>query len=313
MFHSATILLYKKPNCMILYFTQLQADTLNAENIKDQLSTITSFPPDQLLSTLFSMLIPVALKILLAVVIYSVGAWLIRKVKKLTKIMLEKKDVDPSLKGFIMSFVSITLTILLILTIIGILGINTTSFAALLAAGGVAIGMAMSGTLQNFAGGVMILFFKPFKVGDFIEAQGYMGTVNEIRITSTFLNTPDNKLIIVPNGPLSNGIINNFSRTGVRRVEWSISLAYGDDVHAAKELILSMLNSDERVLNEPAVPFAGLDKMADSSIVIVVRCWVKTSDFWDIYFKINEDIYTTFPAKGFNYPFPKLDVTVKQG
>lgn len=297
---------------MLLNFTLIVADTLKTAKIEEQLSTLSSINVNELLSSFIGMAISMAMKVLIAIVIYSLGAWLIKKAKKLTRLMMEKKDVDPSLRGFILSFISISLTILLILTIVGILGINTTSFAALLAAGGVAVGMALSGTLQNFAGGVMILLFKPFKVGDFIEAQGYMGTVKEIRITNTFMTTPDNKMIIVPNGPLSNGIVNNFSQTGVRRVEWKIGLAYGDNVSDAKELILKMLNEDSRVLQEPAAPFAGLDQMADSAIIIVARAWVKTEDFWSLYFEINESIYIKYPKNGFNFPFPQLDVVIKK-
>ncbi|MDD2419297.1 MAG: mechanosensitive ion channel [Bacteroidales bacterium] len=298
---------------MLLLTSYLQVDSLSTEQIAEKLSTISSMPANELLASIWALVVPFAMNVLLAVVIYVAGAWLIKKAKRLTRLVMEKKEIDPSLRSFLLSFISISLNILLVIIIIGILGINTTSFAALLAAGGVAIGMAMSGTLQNFAGGVMILLFKPFKVGEFIEAQGYMGTVKEIKITSTYLTTPDNRLIIVPNGPLSNGIINNFSQTGFRRVEWKISLAYGDDVSSAKQLILDMLAKDERVLDNPAAPFAALDQMADSSIVIVARCWVKTEDFWDLYFEINEAIYSTYPKKGFNFPFPpQLDVFVKK-
>jgi small conductance mechanosensitive channel len=293
-------------------FLQAQTDTVSVDGIEKQLSSIASIPPDQLLSSLADFLIPVGLKVLTAIVIYLIGAWLIKKLKKITRALMEKRDVDISLRSFIISLISVALNILLILTIIGILGINTTSFAALIAAGGLAIGMALSGTLQNFAGGVMILLFKPFKIGDFIEAQGYMGTVKEIKITNTLMATPDNKMIIVPNGPLANGIVNNFSRTGVRRVEWKIGLSYGDDLPAAKELILKMMNEDPRVLKEPAEPFAALDQMADSAIVIVARAWVKTEDFWDLYFKINEDIYIKYPQNGFNFPFPQMDVYLKK-
>lgn len=297
---------------MLLNFILMQTQAINNLKIDEQLSSLSSLSTHEIFSSIIGMAISLGLKVLIAIIIYSIGAWLIKKAKELTEIMMEKKEIEISLRSFIISFISISLRILLILTIIGILGINTTSFAAILAAGGVAIGMALSGTLQNFAGGVMILLFKPFKVGDFIEAQGYMGTIREIRITNTLMTTPDNKMIIVPNGPLSNGIINNFSRTGIRRVEWKIELSYGNNVAKAKELILKILNEDERVLQDPAVPFAGLDKLADSSIIIVARAWVKTEDFWGLYFKINEDIYTKFPENGFLFPFPQLDVHLKQ-
>lgn len=297
---------------MLLNFTLMQADTLKTATLGDKLSTISSINSGELLSSLSEMALSLATKLVVAIIIYYVGSWLIRKIKKITSIVMDKKDVELSLRSFTLSFISIALKIFLIVIIIGVLGINTASFAALIAAGGLAVGMALSGTLQNFAGGVMILLFKPFKVGDFIEAQGYMGTVKEIKITSTFMTTPDNKMIIIPNGPLSNGIVNNFSQTGVRRVEWKVSLPYGHDLQAAKELIINMLNKDSRVLQEPAAPFATIDQMADSAVVIVARAWVKTEDFWGLFFDINESIYTKYPENGFEFPFPQLDINLKK-
>lgn len=297
---------------MLLNFTTMQADTLKSVSLEEKLSTLTSANSSEILSSLGEMALSLAIKIVVAIIIYYIGNWLIKKLQKLTSIVMEKKDVELSLRSFLLSFISISLTILLVIIIIGVLGINTASFAALIAAGGLAVGMALSGTLQNFAGGVMILLFKPFKVGDFIEAQGYMGTVKEIKITNTFMTTPDNKMIIVPNGPLFNGIVNNFSQTGVRRVEWKFSLTYGHDIQAAKQLILDMLSKDSRVLQEPAAPFAALSEMADSSVVIVARAWVKTEDFWSLYFEIYENIYIKYPEKGFEFPLPQLDVNLKK-
>lgn len=275
------------------------------------ISKLSSQNSHELLSSLWNILIPFSLKVVSAILIYIIGSWLIRRIRSIIKVVMEKKSVDQSLRGFLLSFATVAMQIFLVIVLISLLGVNTTSFAALIAAGGIAAGMALSGTLQNFAGGVMILLFKPFKVGDFIDAQGFMGTVKEIRITSTLLNTPDNKMIIMPNGSLSNGIINNFSNTGVRRVEWKVSISYGDDIDLAKSIILEMLNTDERVLREPAEPFSSLLEMGDSSIVVVARAWVKTEDFWSLYFEINEKIYKTFPNKGLTFPFPQLDVTIK--
>ncbi|MEG1635813.1 MAG: mechanosensitive ion channel, partial [Rikenellaceae bacterium] len=227
--------------------------------------------------------------------------------KKIVRNILEKREIDVSLRSFILSFISITLTLLLIITIVTILGIDTTSFVALFASAGLAIGMALSGTLQNFAGGVLILFLKPFKVGDFIETQGQVGTVKDIHLFNIILNTPDNKTIVIPNGGISNGIINNYSREERRRVDWTFSIAYGDDYDTARELILSLLKADQRVFWDPQ-PLVALGSLADSSVNLTVRAWVLTSDYWGVYFDMNEKVYKTFSTNGLNIPFPQLDV-----
>jgi small conductance mechanosensitive channel len=200
------------------------------------------------------------------------------------------------------------MTIILIVITISTLGINTTSVAALLASGGVAIGFAMSGTLQNLAGGVMILAFKPFKNGDYIEAQGYAGTVDSIDIFNTKITTPDNKMIMIPNGILSNGTINNYSKQDFRRVDWIIGIEYGSDFEKASETIQSILSGDPRILSEPAKPFVGIETLNASSVDVVVKVWVKTSDYWDVYYDYNALFYKKLPEHGINFPFPQLDV-----
>ena len=209
----------------------------------------------------------------------------------------------------------ITLTVLLIIVSISTLGVNTTSLAALLAAGGMAIGMALSGTVQNFAGGIMILAFKPFKSGDFIEAQGYMGTVNTVSIVSTTLTTPDNREIVIPNGALFNGSIDNYSRSGLRRVEWLVNVEYGTDSDKCKEQLLKIMKSDERILDASekgaADPVVMLKSMESSSVVFTARGWVKADDYWDVFFQVNEEIYKKLPESGISFPFPQLDVRVK--
>ena len=211
----------------------LQSQTIPADSLKEPaavidqtIKTLMQTPVDQLISTGLDYGLKLGTKILAAIIIYLVGAWVIRKIKRIVQKICEKRSLDASLTSFLLSFTSISLSILLIVTTISVLGVDTTSFVALLAGSGVAIGMALSGTLQNFAGGIMILIFKPFKVGDYIEAQGYDGTVTSIEITATHINTPDNKKIILPNGALSNGTINNYSTTGVRRCNWDISIPY---------------------------------------------------------------------------------------
>ena len=199
------------------------------------------------------------------------------------------------------------MNIIVIISIVGILGVNTSSFIALFASAGLAIGMALSGTLQNFAGGLMVLFIKPFKVGDFIEAQGYSGSVKEISLFNTLINTIDNKTIIIPNGGLSTGIINNYSKEPVRRVDWTFGIAYGDNYDVAKETITEMLNKDTRVIKNPDI-FIALHSLGDSSVNIVVRAWVTSEEYWDLYFDINEKVYKTFPMVGLSIPFPQMDI-----
>lgn len=254
--------------------------------------------------------VPLGIKIAIAFVVLFLGRWLIKLIKKgLTKAMNRRK-ADPTLNSFLMSLVSVLLTFFLVLAIIGILGINTSSLVALLASAGLAVGMALSGTLQNFAGGVMIMLFRPFKVGDFISAQGYEGFVSEIQIFSTFLKTTDNKVVILPNGTLSTGTMTVFSKLETRRVDWIFSMAYGDDYDKAKAVLKRLCNDDQRILKTPA-PFIELAKLNDSSVDITVRAWVNTEDYWGVYFSMNERVYKTFAQEGLNIPFPQMDVHVK--
>lgn len=249
-------------------------------------------------------------RILVALLVFFVGKWIVNKLNGLFAKMMEKKGIEVSLASFLKSLVKIVLNFILIITIIGILGIETSSFVALFASAGVAIGMALSGTLQNFAGGVMILLFKPFKVGDFVEAQGIIGTVKEIQIFCTVFNTLDNKVVIVPNGGLSTGIVTNYSKEDNRRVDWIFNVAYGDDYDKAKAVILQLLEEDKRVLKDVkgCEPFVALNALNCSSVDIVVRAWVKSSDYWGVFFDMNEKVYKTFPKQGLNIPFPQMDV-----
>ena len=255
-------------------------------------------------------LVPFGIKLVAAIVVLILGRWVIKLIKKgLTKVLL-RGNTDPSLNSFVMSLVSVLLTFFLILAIVGILGINTSSLVALLASAGLAIGMALSGTLQNFAGGVMIMLFKPFKVGDFIAAQGYEGRVNSIQIFSTHILTPDNKTVILPNGALSTGPVTNFNKETDRRLDWVFSISYGDDYDQAKAVLQRLCDADARILKEPA-PIIELIKMSDSSIDITVRARVKPEDYWAVFFRMNELVYKTFPEEGLHFPFPQVDVHVK--
>lgn len=279
--------------------------TKAATEIVKQLENTTL---QDIMKQLVSFSVSLALKIIAAILIYLVGKWVINRIKFVSRKLMEKREVDHSLRTFLLNLINISLTILLFVIIIGILGVETTSMAALLASAGVGIGMAMSGTLQNFAGGVIILLLKPYKVGDFIEAQGQLGTVREILIFNTVLNTIDNKVIYIPNGSLSSGIINNYTQSDIRRVDLKFGFAYGDSYDDAKKMILGFLENDPRVLTTPAAPFIGLHTLNNSSIDIVVRIWAKTEDYWGLYFDLTEKVYKNYESHGLSIPFPQMDV-----
>ena len=278
-----------------------------AENLaKDPSTTLQNLGQDA---------IEFGIKLVVAILVYMLGAWLIGRIKKSLVKVFNRKKTDKVLSSFVISITTITLTILLITAVIGTLGVNTTSFAALLAAGGMAIGMAMSGTVQNFAGGIMILAFKPFKAGDFIEAQGYSGTVTTVSITSTALTTTDNRTIIIPNGTLINVNINNFSRNPVRRVEWNIGVEYGTDAELCCSKLLELVKADPRVIDSSvkgaADPSAVITQLGDSAVTFTVKAWVKTADYWDVLYDYNKTVYTELPKAGINFPFPQMDVHLR--
>jgi small conductance mechanosensitive channel len=367
----------------------LQNDNLDmtpiAEELEKNQKAISAFQNlsfDDAITKVVNSVVDFSFKLLVAILVLYVGKFVIRKLYKMAYKLMVHRNVDASLTTFVLSLIRMVLYFILIITIVGILGIETSSFLALFASAGVAVGMALSGTLQNFAGGVLILLLKPYKVGDYIEAQGYTGTVKAIQIFHTVINTVDNKAIIIPNGGLSTGSINNYSLENYRRVDWKIGLSYGTDYNKVKETILAMLSEDNRVvekyveddmikramiehgfsndednmsdntsntedaaieqknnwwkrmrqrrrdrrdeiqkrlhekINMPAglvvkidrTPFVGLDELADSSINLVVRAWTHSSNYWDLYYDMNQRFYTELPEKGFSFPFPQLDV-----
>ena len=291
--------------------SQAVADTLHKEILAQKIQTLSQMSTEELTSMVNKWVLNLSARVLIALAIFFIGRWIIRYLRKLLRRMMERRAVEASLKSFLLNLVSITLTLFLIIVIIGILGIDTTSFVAIFASAGLAIGMALSGTLQNFAGGVMILIFKPFRVGDFIEAQGQTGTVKEIQLFNTVINTTDNKTIMIPNGGISTGIINNYSKESIRRVEWTFGIGYGDDYDLAKATIASMLDQDARVLKDPAY-FIAVSSLGDSSVNIVVRAWTSTGDFWNVFFDMNEKVYKQFPIVGLNIPYPQMDVHLHQ-
>lgn len=295
---------------------EVSPDSLAAK--KEQLEAlIRETPPQDLLAMFGEQALHFGLKVLAAIALYIVGGWIIGLVKKALKKSFAKKKTEATVATFSESLITIALWVLLIIAVVGTLGVNTTSLAALLAAGGMAIGMALSGTVQNFAGGIMLLVFRPFKVGDFIETQGFAGKVTEVTIVNTKLLTTDNRVIILPNGTLSNGNINNVTGRHLRRVDIPVSVAYGTKADAAKSALMELVQANPLFLDSKTHgaqdPFVGLAELADSSVNFVVRAWVNGKDYWDARFQLQEAIYTELPSKyGIEFPFPQMDIHVKQ-
>ena len=306
-----------------------------ATKVAGGMSELKSLSLQDLLNRLAESAVNFAINLAIAIVVFYVGRFIIRKIYKFISSIFINRAIDKSLTTFVLSLINIVLYFILIVTVIGILGIETSSFLALFASAGVAIGMALSGTLQNFAGGVLILLLKPYKIGDFIEAQGYAGTVQEIQIFHTIITTGDNKAIIIPNGGLSTGSINNYSREDYRRVEWTVGISYGDSVDAARAKILEILDSDDRIVKKYIAddramrgfkdPHAGesasfkasptdcsptvtVGALAASSVDLTVRAWTPSSTYWAVYYGINERIYNELPLAGISFPFPQLDI-----
>ena len=287
---------------------------------------LKSLPLDELLDKMVSGMVSFAINLAIAVLVFYAGRFIITRLHRFLISILTRRKVEASLTTFVLSLVKMLLYFILIVTVIGILGIETSSFIAIFASAGVAIGMALSGTLQNFAGGVLILLLKPYKVGDYIETQGYAGTVREIQIFHTIISTADNRIIIIPNGGLSTGTINNASKEPYRRVDWDISIAYGDNVDAARAAILEMLAADSRIVKQytddehiskvistvrpDRSPVVFLKELADSAVIITVRAWTRSENYWSVFFDFNERFYNELPARGINFPFPQLDVHI---
>lgn len=297
----------------ILATTTVAADSINTvAKLDEAIAAVSGLTIAEVTNIIINYALALGWKIIKVGFVWIIGRWLTRKIISVVKLLMEKRETNLTVRTFLLSFIDVVALIILLVIIISILGIDTSSFIALFASAGVAIGMALSGTLQNFAGGVIILLFRPFKVGDFIEAQGQLGTVKEIQIFNTLIQTGDNKTILVPNGPLSTGIINNYSRESLRRVDLTFSISYGDDYEKAKEVLEELIAADTRILDAPAKPFIALTSLSASSIDIVVRVWAAQGDYWGIYFDLNKAVYETFPKRGLNFPYQTLTVHVNK-
>lgn len=269
---------------------------------------------DVLIDKLIDLSVTAGKHILVAIIVYIVGRFIISLVMRLVMGTLQRRSVDVGVQSFLRSFLKVVLTILLVVSVIGALGVNTASFAALLASTGVAVGMALSGHLQNFAGGLIVLVFKPYRVGDVVEAQGVSGTVREIQIFHTIIATFDNKTVYVPNGSLSNSVVVNHSREDIRRVQWTVGVEYGENVDKVRAKLYELFSADERILQdiEGKKPFVGLDALADSSVNLVIRVWVKNEDYWAVFYDGQQRIYDLFNQEGINIPFPQTVVHIEK-
>ncbi len=288
------------------------SDSVQKARLREVVDTVLNIDYNETFNSLLSQGGWILFKIILAFAIYLVGKLITTWILRIMNLAFERRNVDASLRIFLRSMVQVVMMILVILAAVQTLGINTTSFVALFASAGLAVGMALSGTLQNFAGGVILLLLRPYRVGDFITAQGQSGTVREIGLFSTKITTPDNRIVYIPNSGISTSIIDNASQPDTRRVDWKIAISYGDNIDIAREKIIEMLNADSRVLSEPAAPMVVVSELADSAVILTVRAWTANSEYWNLTFDINEKIYKELPKHGINFPYPKLDVTIKQ-
>lgn len=286
-------------------------DSVQKANFAKAVEKIANIDYHALLQSLLSESVWILIKILIALAIYFVGRWIVRRILKLVDVAMQHRNVDISLRSFMRNTISTVFTLLLVLIVVSTLGVNVTSLIAVASAATLAIGMALSGTAQNFAGGVMILLMKPYRVGDYISAQGQSGTVRDIKLFSTVITTADNQTIYIPNNSIATAIIDNYSTADLRRVDWSVGISYGDDVDVARKAVLAMLAADSRILKDPE-PVVWVAALADSSVNLTIRAWVKNSDYWNVFFEHNEEFYKELPKHGLSFPFPQMDVHVKK-
>lgn len=289
----------------------LVPDSVQKANFAKAVETLANLDVKEVLRDLLGQAVWVVIKLLIALVIYFIGRWILRRLVRLVSRVMERRQVDVSLRAFAVNTIRVVFLLLLILIVVSTLGVNVTSLIAVASAATLAIGMALSGTAQNFAGGVMIMVMKPYRVGDYISAQGQSGTVREIKLFSTVITTFDNQTIYIPNNSIATAIIDNYSTAEQRRVDWTVGISYGDDVDVARRAILAMFEGDGRILPDPA-PVVWVAALADSSVNLSIRVWTKNADYWTVFFEYNERFYKELPQHGLNFPFPQMDVHLKQ-
>lgn len=287
-------------------------DSVQKEKFAETVKRLAALDVHDIVSEIVSWLIWTGIKICIALAIYYAGRWLLKRVVKMIDALMTRRNTELSLHTFLLTLVKTVGYIILIVAIVSVLGVNLTIFAAVLASAGLAIGMALSSTLQNFAGGVMILVLRPYSIGDYISSQGVSGTVTAIRLFTTTVQTTDKQTIYIPNNMISTSIINNYTTSVTRRCSWKVSVAYGDDYDAVRAAMLAIIMRSDKVLTEPAA-YVRIDAMADSAVVIEARAWVLNKDYWDVLDNITECFYKELPAAGAHFPFPQLDVHIDRG
>ncbi len=285
--------------------------TARAEALAEKVQNLSNMSADQIISLLLEEAVKIGMKVLAAIAIYIIGAWVIKKIKRIIRKIMERRNIDPSITSFTLSFTTIALTLMLILMTVDALGINTNSIVALLAGSGLAIGMAFSGSLQNFAGGIMILVFKPFRVGDYVEFQNCTGTISSIEMTSTFIISDNGETIVLPNGTIFNGMLINHSKLCKKRVVWNISVAYGSNIEIVRATALALLESNPDVLKEENPPTVVVSNLGESAVIVSIRCWVEHTNYWKTLYWGYEELYKSFNAAGIQFPYPQLDIHMK--
>lgn len=287
----------------------MQPDSVQKAKMAEAFNKLVNINFSEVMDSLWHELIWISIKVVIALVIYFIGRWILHHIVRMIGVIMKHRQIDESLQKFTLTTVRVLFTMILLMIVVQTLGVNVTSLIALFSAATLAIGMALSGTAQNFAGGIMILVMKPYRIGDYISAQGQSGTVRDIKLFSTVITTPDNQTIYVPNNSIATAIIDNYSTADRRRVDWSVGISYGDDVEVARKRILELINADKRVIQDPA-PVVWVAALADSSVNLTVRAWVKSADYWDVFFQYNETFYNELPKVGISFPFPQMDVHV---
>lgn len=286
-------------------------DSVQKARFAESVQQLTNLDLKEVWAEMVDWFVWTGIKLLVALAIFYVGRWIVRRIVKVLDRIMTLRNVEVSLHRFLLTAAGVMGNVIIFVIIISVLGFDSTSFVAMLASAGLAIGMALSGTLQNFSGGVMILVQRPYKVGDFIETNLASGTVIDIRLFTTVLHTADKKTIYIPNSTISTGVVNNYSTSTTRRCSWKVSVSYGDDYDRIREAMMEIVTRDGRVLAEPA-PYVRIDALADSAVVIEARAWVKNEDFWAVYDSVTEAFYKELPERGARFPFPQLDVNIKR-
>ena len=286
-------------------------DSIQKANFAEAVQKLANLDVKEILHDLVGQAVWIVIKLLIALAVYYIGRWVLHRIVRLVERAMERRQVDVSLRSFTLNTIRAVFLLLLLLIVVSTLGVNVTSLIAVASAATLAIGMALSGTAQNFAGGVMIMLMKPYRVGDYISAQGQSGTVREIKLFSTVITTTDNQTIYIPNNSIATAIIDNYSTAELRRVDWTVGISYGDDVDTARGAILAMLKGDPRILPDPE-PVVWVAALADSSVNLTIRCWTQNADYWNVFYEYNERFYKELPLHGISFPFPQMDVHLKK-